>query len=97
MPLSPPTITKIVIDWDEDACQALIEYEGDGYMHSAVITDPEAFYDAVKAGIGPWLRERDEARRTAPVASEGAYELSDPKHPDFHSIHSNIWDARDGK
>ena len=26
------------------------------------ITDPEALYDHVKAAIGPWLRERDEAK-----------------------------------
>jgi len=27
------------------------------------ITDPEAFYDHVKAAIGPWLYEREQARR----------------------------------
>lgn len=23
------------------------------------------------------------------------YEVNDPKHPDYHSTHSDIWDARD--
>lgn len=67
--------------------------------------DLDAFYDSVKARIGPYLRERDEARRTAPVALAGAdtdwpqtvYDSSDPKHPDFHSIHADIWDSRAGK
>ncbi len=26
-----------------------------------------------------------------------AYTLDDPKHPDWHSIHADIWDAREGK
>jgi hypothetical protein len=58
--------------------------------------DLDAFYDQVKARIGPYLRERDDARRMY-EADAGAYELSDPKHPDYHSIHADIWDARDGK
>jgi hypothetical protein len=116
MPLAPATITRFVIDWDEDACQMLFEYDGDGYMHSAVLADPEQLYDAVKGAIGPWLRERDDARNAvargvslkeylqdenAPDGwigtHEGGYATSDPKHPEFHSVHTDIWDARDGK
>ena len=26
-----------------------------------------------------------------------AYALDDPKHPDWHSIHADIWDNREGK
>ncbi len=26
---------------------------------------------------------------------DSGYELSDPKHPDFHSVHSDLWDNRD--
>ena len=69
------------------------------------ITDPEAFYDHVRAAILPWLMERDQARRSpfpSPRmveigAGESGYDLSDPKHPDFHSVHADIWDAREGK
>jgi hypothetical protein len=96
MPLAPATITRFVIDWDEDACQILFEYDGDGYMHSAVLADPEQLYDAVKGAIGPWLKERELARRELP-ADDSGYSLSDPKHPEFHSVHVDIWDARDGK
>ncbi len=44
---------------------------------------------------------------TAGLADEGldpdrledilAYSLDDPKHPDYHSIHADIYDAREGK
>ena len=72
------------------------------------IADPEAFYDHVKAAIGPWLYERDQAFaefkaqvkggafRCDPDES-GGYDTSDPKHPDYHSTHADIWDARAGK
>jgi len=70
-----------------------------------LIEDPEAFYDHVRAAILPWLMERDQARRSpfpSPRmveigAGESGYDLSDPKHPDFHSVHADIWDAREGK
>ena len=69
--------------------------------------DLDAFYDTVRLNVGAYLRERDEAKRAYqahvgafhcdPDESAGAYELSDPKHPQFHSVHADIWDARDGK
>ena len=30
-------------------------------------------------------------------ASEGAYEISDPKHPDHHDMFAASWDMRGGK
>jgi hypothetical protein len=75
--------------------------------------DLDAFYDQVKARIGPYLRERDEARTSRPEGvvvavredgsfrcdpdESGGYALDDPKHENYHSIHADIWDARDGK
>lgn len=76
--------------------------------------DLDAFYDQVKAHIGSYLRERDEAHAgfkravesggvTGAVAfvcnpdESAGYELSDPKHPEFHSVHADIWDMREGK
>ena len=72
--------------------------------------DLDAFYDSVRSGIGGYLRERDEARAQAPdgvvVAiredgsfrcdpdESGGYDTSDPKHPEFHSIHADIHDLR---
>lgn len=66
--------------------------------------DLDAFYEQVKARIGPYLREMHEARaeyreRVAFAADmiADAYEISDPKNPDHHSVHADIWDARAGK
>ena len=82
--------------------------------------DLDAFYDQVKARIGPYLREKHEARvfacdpdesaglaeRVVAIREDGsyrvepdedAYDLTDPKHPRFHSVHADLWDARAGK
>ena len=32
-----------------------------------------------------------------PDESAGAYELSDPAHPRYHSVHADLWDMREGK
>ena len=70
----------------------------DQYSKRFRITDLDAFYDQVRSRIGPYLRERDEALASRPVPLyDGGYEMSDPKHPEFHSVHADIWDARDGK
>ncbi len=64
------------------------------------VEDPEALYDAVRREIGPWLHERQEAARTRPEARDedsGAYDLSDPKHERFHSVHADLYDQREGK
>lgn len=116
---------NIKIECEEDGfyLHAYVD-EGDGvYLHVAYrIEDPEALYDRVKAAIGPWLREREEAfaefkntrhqflvdevaheRMTGQHVFEcdpdesGGYDVSDPKHPDYHSVHADIWDNREGK
>jgi hypothetical protein len=76
--------------------------DDDGHMVVNIQNvDLDAFYDQVRSRIGPYLRERDEARRTAPVRFEcdpdesGGYDLSDPKHPDWHSVHADLYDNRE--
>jgi hypothetical protein len=70
--------------------------------------DLDAFYDQVKARLGPYLREAAEARTAvaAGVSREafccdpdesGGYDLTDPKHPRYHSVHVDLWDSREGK
>ena len=93
----------IRVEWDEGGCY--LHVDGETWR----VADPEALYDRVKASIGPWLQEREEAFaafraqagagvfRCDPDESAGAYELSDPKHPDHHSVHADIWDNREGK
>ena len=92
---------KIRIECEEDGFWLHVDTEFGESTHMLKIEDPEALYDHVKAAIGPWLYEREQARaeflRDAAIASEGGYDASDPKHPDFHSVHADIWDAREGK
>jgi hypothetical protein len=103
-------LASVEIECEEDGFYLVVEghdpesgYQASQYRWKLNEIDLDAFYDQVKARIGPYLRERDEARRTLPARFEcdpdesGGYDLSDPKHPDFHSVHADIWDMRDGK
>ena len=90
------TCDKAEIEWEQEGAYLILRCEA---LDVRVrLEDPEQLYDAVKGGIGPWLRERDEALRTLPVASydpREAYDPSDPKHPDWHSVHADIYDNRE--
>jgi hypothetical protein len=88
-----------------------IESEEDGFWlavhaptftHRWKIDDPEEFYDHVRSEIGPWLAERENGRLAflcspEDVDESGGYDISDPKHPRFHSVHADLWDSRAGK
>ena len=95
---------SVTVDTDEGEFTLEIENDGDRLVVNIHGIDLDAFYDQVKARIGPYLRERDEARRTLPARFEcdpdesGGYDLSNPKHAAFHSTHVDLWDViRDGK
>lgn len=98
---------SIKIETDEDGLHLIVETpEEDGAFFKQRrfdfrITDPEALYDAVREEIGPWLHEQSFARLAflcTPDESAGlAYLPSDPKAPDFHSVHADLWDAQERK
>jgi hypothetical protein len=96
-------LTADTLKIDTDEGEFVLECEtcdGERFTIGIHGIDLDAFYDQVKARIGSYLRERDEARQEhAQVLYDAtaAYDLSDPKHPEFHSVHADIWDARDGK
>jgi hypothetical protein len=53
---------------EADECGFVLEVETDeGEYFSFVLDDAEALYDHVKAAIGPWLYEREQARATMPT------------------------------
>lgn len=96
----------IQIEWDEGGCY--LHVDGETWR----VADPEQLYDRVKAAILPWLMEKWDAEQRFNHAyaaekdarkvyaedwAREAYDVSDPKHPDWHSVHSDIWDARTGK
>ena len=94
------------IECEEDGFHLIIDGDSPDPEYTAAILDYriqdidlDAFYDQVKARIGSYLRERDEARWVMPAAYDvrEAYDLNDPKHPDFHSVHADYYDSRDGK
>lgn len=95
------TADTIKIESDEDGFWLVLEMDGE-FPLRVKIEDPEALYDTVKAEIGPWLYERDNAyqewrvsKAAGEVSGEFAYEPTDPKHPRYHSTHVEIWDARE--
>lgn len=60
---------------------------------------------ACEREIAPWHREGVKVLAEMKAAGafacdpdeSGGYDTSDPKHPDWHSVHADIWDAREGK
>jgi hypothetical protein len=84
----------------------VVEAEGQQFRFNIHGIDLDAFYNQVKGRLGPYLNERERARvsrmydasgfRCNPDES-GGYDRSDPKHPDWHSVHADIWDMREGK
>lgn len=55
-----PTRYTVRIESEEDGFHLIVESEI-GAHYTFPLVDPEALYDSVRANIGPWLRERDEA------------------------------------
>ncbi len=105
---------SIRIECEEDGFHLIIDGDSPDLEYSAAILDYRiqdidlnAFYDQVKARIGPYLQERDEALaigrgqwHTAwdiDKSIADAYDRSDPKHPDYHDSMSAIYDSREGK
>lgn len=93
---------KITIEHDEGGFELHIHSE-DAYVSFNIHAIAEALYDTVKREIGPWLYERDMAKASMPAVflcnpdESGGYDISDPKHPRFHSTHADIYDNREGK
>jgi hypothetical protein len=90
---------RIHIDPEEDGFHLLVKTE-EGEWHDFRIQDcAEALHEQVNLIIGSWLREREGARLAflcIPDESAGlAYDANDPKSPNYHSLHTNLWDARE--
>ena len=103
---------SVAVDDDEGRFTLDIHVD-QGYLVRVDIheIDLDAFYDQVKGRIGPYLQERDDVKRAydrgdwrsvftcAPedVDESSGYDRSDPKHPDWHSVHADLWDLKAGK
>lgn len=95
----------IKIDSDEDEFSLHI-YDENGnwkrFLLPAAVA--EKLHDAARREIGPWIYEKDQAKEEVdegwPVprfalGDPSAYGLNDPKHPDYHSVMSEISDTRE--
>lgn len=46
--------------------------------------------------IVDYVNEREDARVSRPLRDDAdAYPADDPKHPDWHSVHADLYDSRD--
>ena len=101
------TADSIKLEWEENGLHMRIETTEDDSVLDFWISEPEQLYNDVCAAVWPWIVERDEAlrehragmalARDVMADAREAYDPSDPKHPDFHSVHADIWDNREGK
>lgn len=57
----------------------------------------EALTATLETGmIEPDLVTRITSRTSAfRFANDDAFAISDPKHPDYHSVHADLWDMRE--
>ena len=63
---------------------------------------PGSKLDWMRAANSRAVMVRETVRVVIPLASlqeplEAGYAASDPKSPGFHSVHSDLWDMREGK
>jgi len=55
----------------------------------------KAFVEWANEGI--WVRQNHAAMGILEPEDDCGYAPDSPKHPDWHSVHSDIWDSRLGK
>lgn len=93
---------------DDPEVGTLLIWE-DGVERRTVTFGPDADWQSVVVVLEPGeqiepptrvvaIRE-DGSYRTEPYdwAADNVYDLHDPKHPHFYSVHSDLWDSREGK
>lgn len=98
----------ITVEWDEGGCFLHVDGETWRVADPEALYDrvkaailpwlmerDEAwgeFKQALRSGTGPAA-----AFVCRDVDESGGYDTSDPKHPDFYSVHVDHYDAREGK
>lgn len=77
----PGTVEEIQLDWDEDGLHLRLHTVEDDVQHF-LISKPEQFLWQSKNHIGPWVTEKEEARREFELeAGEGS--RYGPGNPDW--------------
>ncbi len=92
-----PELTAVPMD-ETDREQLALLLRDAGHVDADWVASLAVRYDLAKS-IAQAEKTRPErvARVFAcnPDESAGAYEISDPKHQEFHSVHADLWDSRD--
>lgn len=99
-----PDASEIRIETDECGFELhLTDSDGDTHVFNIQAAAVDLL-SAVERTIAPWHREGmavlAEWRAAGAFSAydpSDAYDLSDPKHPAFHSVHADHYDAREGK
>lgn len=81
---------------DDPEVGTLLIWEN-GAERRTVTFGPDADWQSVVVVLKPG--ERPEPPGPVPYdwAADNVYDLHDPKHPRFYSVHSDLWDSREGK
>lgn len=100
-------IDGVMIGTDEGGFHLILSGENAEY-HFDIHSVAEELARAVRLELEPWLREKAIAMSEYVVAvredgsyrvepDEDAYDPTDPKHPRYHAVMSEIYDSREGK
>jgi len=89
-------IDGVLIDPDENGFHLILSGEERDYNFTLDQQAATELHAAVATEITPWLLEKDTPRLRALPLDE-VYELTDPKHPDYHDTMSEVWDSRPDK
>lgn len=96
---------SIKIECEEDGFHLIIDGDSPYPEYQASIMDyniqscAEALAEQVNLIIAPWIREQKREKLAFlcnPDESGGLADLG-TKHPDYHSIHADLYDVREGK
>ncbi len=102
-----PNIEDIRIESDERGFEMYLcvdeepEVDENGWFRVNIQAVADKLAQEVHTNIDPWLAEAASVRRIFECGageideSAGAYDLNDPKHPRYHSVHADPWDNRD--
>jgi hypothetical protein len=84
-----PEYARVTVESEEEGF--LLRVDAGAHQALLLIEDPEELFDSVRSQIGPWLREKAEARGEFNRQREeaAAYELNDPKHPRHHEVYAD--------
>ena len=87
----------VSVESDEDGFELHISTERGLYVVN-VHACAQSLLEQAYREIGGWYRSGQNAAAARPVTNDGdGYDTSDPKHPDWHSVHADLYDSREGK